>query len=240
MNYKEKLELLKKHSKNRYLISRLERKEMPEKLDYELSKVMHPEKKVVKPVIPPKVEVKVIVQAEQVKNEISPQIVQPENESVEYISNKLKIVRNQREINYNDLPRSLQILWDANRDAYKEIRSLHEKLKLMERANDSDREPLTMRIVTLDEDIKERWKTIDGWTPKPEPLIDHKRITSNRKFICVNIEKLKSGCRNPANLQAKIQERYDELVANGIEVSQQTIDELKKIGVRTNGTTHDA
>jgi hypothetical protein len=153
-------------------------------------------------------------------------------------SEKLKVIRNKREVYYDDLPKKLQLCWDQNRDDYKEIRALHEKLKLMEKSTDDDRSKLTMRIVGLDEDIRKRWEEIDTWNPVPEDMkIDHKRIGSNRKAISIWLDKLDKGCPDQEMVIAHLQERYDELWANHVDISSKTLNQLIKWGVRINGIT---
>jgi len=158
----------------------------------------------------------------------------------ELLSGKLKVIRNGHEVNYTDLPKELRIAWDVNRDAYKEIRATHEKLKLMENATDADRAPLVQSIANLDDKIRINWEAIDGWKQGDAPIIetvlgiDHKRINANRKFISTNLKTLLS-TPDPLKfvvIKAKIQERYDELKNAGESVQPETIDELTKAGIQ--------
>ena len=227
------LALLAKNSKNRYMLQQLSRRHNPVRLEYELKKIAHPqalnfdEKKSSAPVQRIKDQAIDLMNAE----------MDAQAESV--ATGKLKVVRNNREINFEDLPKNLQEKWSANRDWYKQIRSYHEKLKLMENASADDRSVLTTEIVKLDEQIKANWEIIDTWDPDqvneelPSKIIDHKRINSNRKFISTNLKALKD---NPDDakvlaIMEKIQERYSELKAAGEVVSQETIEEMKRIGI---------
>ncbi len=148
---------------------------------------------------------------------------------------KLKVIRDGKQIEYENLPEEIKTLWNENRDAYKETRALHEKLKLMENATPEDRQPLTERIASLDERIRTNWQTIDSWQPGQEPekpeqtTIDHKRINSNRKYISTNLKKLAES--KDEKLQAKIQERVDELKAAGEKLTEKTIEEMKQLGI---------
>ena len=231
MIYNAMLMELMKLSKNKWLIQSLSRKHNPAKLEYELGKlkktgaerrVQSAERRVEKPVKPVK----------QVASEVASGKRQVA--SVE----RVKIIRNDREVKYDELPPSLQKLVDWNRDSYKEIRALHEKLKLMEKANPEDRQPLIERITELDNGIRENWKVVDAWEPgqepeeKPKAEIDHKRINSNRKYISTNVKRLATlEGKKAAALREKIQERVDELVAAGEELKGKTKEELKNSGI---------
>jgi len=106
------------------------------------------------------------------------------------------VIRNGRKVKFEDLSPEMQARWTQNKDAYKEIRATHEKLKLMEKATPADRQPLTERICTLDDNIRDNWAEIDAYEPvitdfaANAPVIDHKRIGANRKFISTNLKKL--------------------------------------------------
>lgn len=155
------------------------------------------------------------------------------------ITGKLKIVREGKEISFNDLSPEMKARWEQNRDAYKEIRVLHEKLKLMENATPEDRQPLTQRICDLDDKIRENWKEIDAFVPgssnnEPTEAIDHKRIQANRKYISSNLKKLPEieDSVKKAKIVTELQLRYHELKLAGETVAQETLDELKKVGVK--------
>jgi|GEM_PF-1435319 len=160
----------------------------------------------------------------------------------ELVSGKTKIIRNGKEISYDELPAEIKARWDQNRDDYKEIRALHEKLKLMEQATPEDRQPLTQRISDLDEQIRDNWEVIDSWQPgtgngeneTASPEIDHKRIQANRKYISTNLKKLQelTDSVKTAAIVTELQNRYDELKTAGETVAQETIDELTKAGVK--------
>jgi len=157
----------------------------------------------------------------------------------EIMAGKLEVIRNGRKVKFENLSPEMQVRWTQNKDAYKEIRALHEKLKLMEKATPEDRQPLTQRICDLDDQIRNNWVEIDAYVPAPAgsadeaPVIDHKRIQSNRKYISTNLKKLPEQ-QDPvktAKVVAELQKRYDELKTAKETVSQETIDELVKAGV---------
>lgn len=152
------------------------------------------------------------------------------------ITGKLKIAKEGKEVSFADLSPEMKARWEQNRDAYKEIRVLHEKLKLMENATPEDRQPLTQRISELDDKIRENWKEIDAWVPSAEnkvEAIDHKRMQANRKYISTNLKKL-TEITDPvkkAKITAELQGRFNEVKASGETFAQETIDELAKAGV---------
>ncbi len=152
------------------------------------------------------------------------------------ITGKLKIVKEGKEVSFGDLSPEMKARWEQNRDAYKEIRVLHEKLKLMENAAPEDRQPLTQRISDLDDKIRENWKEIDAWVPAAEnkvEAIDHKRMQANRKYISTNLKKL-AEITDPvkkAKVVTELQGRFNEVKASGETFAPETIDELGKAGV---------
>lgn len=152
------------------------------------------------------------------------------------ITGKLKIVREGKDVSFGDLSPEMKARWEQNRDAYKEIRVLHEKLKLMENATPEDRQPLTLRISELDDKIRENWKEIDAWVPATETkveAIDHKRMQANRKYISTNLKKL-AEVTDPvkkAKVIAELQGRFNEVKASGETFAAETIEELAKAGV---------
>lgn len=158
---------------------------------------------------------------------------------------RLKVVRNLKdnEIKYGDLPVRLQKLWDANTDMYKKCRSIHEKLKLMEKASDADRQPLVAEMCGMDDQIRANWGEIDSWDGKPETPgttekvdVDHKRINTNRKYISTNKEKLAELIKNEdeqgtAKLRGKIQERVSELLQAKESFTDTYKAELQTLGI---------
>lgn len=171
---------------------------------------------------------------------VSDKVAEFETQVDEILAGKLEVVRDGRKVKFEDLSPEMQARWTQNKDAYKEIRALHEKLKLMENATPEDRQPLTQRICDLDDMIRDNWAEIDAYVPAPAgsvtdaPVIDHKRIGANRKFISTNLKKLPAQ-QDPvkaAKVVAEIQKRYDELKAAGEAVDQDTIVKMKNVGVK--------
>lgn len=171
---------------------------------------------------------------------IEDKISEFESQVEEIMAGKLEVIRNGRKVKFEDLSAEMQARWNQNKDSYKEIRALHEKLKLMENATPEDRQPLTQRVCDLDDTIRDNWAEIDAYVPVPAesaneaPVIDHKRIGANRKFISTNLKKLPEQ-QDPvkaAKMVAELQNRFDELKKAGEAVSSETIEELTKAGVK--------
>lgn len=212
-DYSIGLVLLQQVSKNKFLLQGLMRKKNQSKLEYELGK---------------------FASAKPVQAKPAPEIHLKVNSSAE--SERRRVVRGTHEINYDDLPRELKARWDQNRDNYKLIRSLHEKLKLMEKASDADRAKLTNKIVEMDDQIRTNWDVIDKWDPTAKtdvPGLDHKRINANRKFICTNLPKMEtvSDPVKKARIAQNLQDRYNELKNANEVFAPETIAELTKYGI---------
>lgn len=249
------LALLGKYSKNRILLQNLSRKQNPAKVEYELKKAAKLLKidltKVddSKDVIENKGESgnkssKVESHSDQVIDKMNgaPQEIAGTSRAHGTNISKMVVIRENHEVKYDDLPKEIQVLWDANRDAYKEIRATHEKLKLMEKAAPEDRVPLLARIDELDISIRTNWDVIDAWEPDAEvptkkeedsAAIDHKRINANRKYLSTNSKKLAAETNQVKadKLRIKIQERVVELKTAEAELNPKTVEELTKLGI---------
>lgn len=243
-DYDEGLLLLTKASKNRILIQRLSRKEWPEKLFYELQKFLDHETAVIEYKKTKKADKAAVTRAanklkkeqearikaeEEAKNkedgDDDPLVFQLPNEfSEESKPARIRVVKENQTVNFDNLPVELQAKWTENANMYKEGRSLHEKLKLMAEATDEDRKPVITRLSQLSEAIRANWDAIDNYDPTAAPkekikvVVDHKRINSNRKYISSNLKKLEKEPKNTV-LFAKIQERVSELIKAGHQFS---------------------
>lgn len=234
MTYEEKLALIATVEKNRTLMMNLYRRRMDEKADYLLRKYGLVGEAKAKA----KAEAEAKTKESKKRQEVAGSKEPPEARSQKpEASEKLRVIRTGREVNYDELPPELKRRWDENRDNYKLIRSLHEKLKLMHKAPDTMREPLCKEIVSRDEKIRDNWKAVDEWdgtypepvtrNPEPGTQLDFKRINSNRKYISVNMAK----ATTDATFRANVQERYNELKAAGIEMKPETLAELTANGI---------
>ena len=167
---------------------------------------------------------------------VSDKLAEFEQMTDEIIAGKKKVSIGGTELYYEDLPTEIKARLDQNRDNYKIIRATHEKLKLMENATDADRAPLTQKIADLDSQIRSNWDVVDSYEPQAETekesAIDHKRINANRKYISTNLKKLAEDIEQvkAAKIRDSIKARLSELKAAGENLSDTTIQELKKQG----------
>lgn len=220
-NYKDKVLLFMRVSKNRHMANMFAKKVMVDKLQHELEKLVPSEKRII-------IKKPVAKSPEPVRKRSVKVVVDPAKES----PIKTKVVRTDHEVRYDDLPKHLQICWDQNRDDYKTMRSYHEKLKLMEKASDHDRKVLVSQIISMEESIRERWKKIDGYDPSKAGKIDYKRIQANRKYISKALSEIREG-KSPEKILITLQERVDELITANVPLADKTIAELKKLKIKT-------
>jgi hypothetical protein len=238
-HYEEGLLLLTKHSKNRVLLQNLSKKKNAAKLKYELEKVLK---------ALPKDEAPKAPKESNSKPPKPPKAVKPKKTVViknlpaaENLETK-KIIRNGNVIDVDQLPGDIRKLWDQNRDAYKQMRALHEKSKLMDNSSVEDRGVLTSQLADLDDLVRDNWAVIDAWDPDENrnekngqkgEKIDHKRINANRKFISTNLKKLQAGIteKKAEIIIDNLKIRVSELKDAGEEMDQKTIDELSKFGI---------
>lgn len=221
-NYNTGLLLLQKYSKNRVLKENLAKKKHPRKLRYELAKIAR-------------------VQAKPAKKQKKKKQSQPDSQ--QQAEAKMKTIIDKKQINYDALPSDIKALYDETVKVYKKQRSLHEKLKILEKqgADDTAKVKITYEIAGLDELIRENWAKIDNWDPNSEQekqgkkqeseqkQLTHKQIGANRKYISSNKSKIKD---DPEKWIPKIQQRVDELLASGEDFKQELKDELRECGIR--------
>ncbi|MFZ4705446.1 MAG: hypothetical protein ACOYMF_05505 [Bacteroidales bacterium] len=221
------LALLARNCANRNLIQGLSRKTNRAKLEYELKKLAAARG--------------IVVAADDAPELMTPRFSESHSDQVIDLMNAEKAENKERKIiNPDELPHWLRVRWHENNDYYKEIRALHEKLKLMEKATDQDRAPLTKKISELDDVIRSNWEAIDAWEPGQEQLpikvinIDHKRINANRKFISTSLKTLPvmASEANKEILIAKLQKRVTELLSAGEKLEVDTLEKLKKTGIQ--------
>lgn len=211
-DYDEGLLLLSKYGKNRILANRLSRKPWVEKLEYELNKLVHRANLLVK------------AQKKAAKNH------KEDLKETVYVKSLPKldtvrrnfVVKNKQKVSYNDLPQKLKTAWDDNANLYKHARSLHEKLKLMFKASEANRQKVLDKLFYIQTKIRFNWEKIDEFDPiaeantegdETDPIkIDSKRISANRAYISRNAKKVKPGEKN--DLFDNIQIRITELVTS--------------------------
>jgi len=219
------LAILGKHCKNRILLQNMGRKRMPEKLEYELGKLVQ---------APPPA----LPEGEGDKNAETTAPALKGAKKKEQVEQTEHVEITEREAgNPDNLPPVLKAKWKQNQDYYKEIRSLHEKLKLMEKATPEDRQPLTERVSKLDDTIRANWKEIDAYVPGSEvaPVvgIDNKRMQANRKYISTNLKRLPTftDTVKKAKVLEQLQLRYNEMKTAGEMFAPHTVDLLVNLGI---------
>ncbi len=134
---------------------------------------------------------------------------------------RLKIIRGEKEIQYDELPERLKVLYDDNVKAYKKMRSYHEKLKLLKNGTVADRAAICSELVDLDALVIENWEVIDAWDGTPETpaaettaaeTITGKEINAARSYISRNKGRLAEGDVDREKYLPKVQERVTLLV----------------------------
>ncbi len=252
-DYHEGLILLAKNTKNRILVQNLNRRTHHKKLKYELQKIYDrnvTSSKIVKANKKQAKEDQIFILTPKTKAED----VNPSKKL------KIKVVVNKKEVDYNDLPSSLKKIYDNTVEAYKIMRTMHEKLKLMSKAPDTQRAALVEQLTKLDDTIRGNWETIDKWDGTPDepkndsndssgdnkgaddkggnsdPGIDAKRIGTNRKYITSNKTKLakliEAKDAKADALRDKVQQRVDELRKADVGFEEDTVTELKQLGIK--------
>lgn len=139
-----------------------------------------------------------------------------------------------------DLPCHLKPLYEQNRILYKQMRALHEKMKLS--TADQHRAKLREEIARYDDVIAANWQEIDGWDPGEDPSKEEaenregkdpaRQIGAIRKFLSVNLRKVKGmeGLKRQ-QLIFRIAQKARELEQLGIKITDATRHELQGLGI---------
>ena len=148
-------ELFVRFSHNRALALQIARKRLLSKLIYELQKIALRETIKESPVMP----IRAIVRAGNRNREH----VDVENQ-IESTGKKLVVIDDR--INYEDLPEEMKALYDQNREVYKEMRALHEKMKLLKK--DEERAKVVADLISKDDLVTANWEKLDAWATADE------------------------------------------------------------------------
>jgi hypothetical protein len=226
--------LFVRFSHNRALALYLARKHDLKKLEYEIQKIS--ERPLLKdaPVMPIGPVLKVIKSAEEKTNGITAAA-----EVLNKSELKVRIIRDGK-IQYDDLPEELKKLYDENTASYKNMRSLHEQMKLAK--TDEERAGKRLMIDSFDDCISRNWKVIDDWAEGKLDLDslkaaesvqeDFKMINAARTYLSRNISKmetLKEEKREKMKLD--LRERVAYLRSKKADISHETLVKLAKYGV---------
>ena len=148
-------ELFVRYSHNRALALQLARKRRLSKLEYELEKIAAREfikESRVWPIAP-------VMKAADRNQE------HQETESFVEETGKRLVVTDEI-ISYEDLPEEMKKLYDENRETYKLMRAVHEKMK--QALKDGERAELREELVKMDDKIAANWKVLDEWFAKSQ------------------------------------------------------------------------
>lgn len=135
---------------------------------------------------------------------------------------------------HDELPDKIKLLVEKNLLIYPTMRKLHETLKLLK--TPCDREPYLKELLALDASLRTNWTTYDTFNKNitPDPAaIDPKRVSANRKFLSQGkktIQTLEGEKRS--DFLAKMQNRYDELKANNVGIDELQLAELVAVGIK--------
>lgn len=143
---------------------------------------------------------------------------------------------------HDELPESIKALYIENGVLAKDMRSFHEKLKLMGEAPACDRYEVLKLLVDADTKYRTNWTKYDNYKPgsgddgKGE-VVDANRVSANRKYLSLNKKKLgtlkeKQDLPKYHDLLEKMQVRYNELVIAGCALDPEKSKELVDLGLK--------
>jgi hypothetical protein len=228
--------LMLQGNRNQILHKNVLFKQNVEKVIYELEKIVGPERQT----------------ADQVKaKKTNPDITELEAKAFD-INVKLEQTDFKgKHPDHDLLPDDIKLIPEKNTEIYHQMRSLFEKLKVYSGENYSaeKRLPLLTELLEKETVLATNWKTYDLFDvnipvivaaatktlPEGEK-IDAKRVSANRKYLSDNKAKitalLESGKDDKAaELLAKMQIRFDELLRNGDTFAPEQLAELKALGL---------
>lgn len=160
------------------------------------------------------------------------------------------VVAKGRREDHDSLPDEIKALFDGAGQLYFSIKQLYETLKTMENAQPCDRYEYLKQLKEADTkyhanlqkyDVYQAGEaTAEGAAPEPATTADLAgKISTARGYLSSNKSKLatlkadEGAAEKYAALLAKMQERYDFLIANGAPVSEAQAAELAELGVVT-------
>ena len=149
--------------------------------------------------------------------------------------------------NHEQLPAAVQQLFYDAHAKMVEMRSIHERLKLMENDRPCDRYPYLKQLIKLHDEYRALYNRYDEYdTNRPvddqptaaetEPENLTKALATYRGYVVTNIDKLaelvKAGKKGKADkLRAKMQERYDECKRLHVVFSDESVAKLNELGI---------
>ncbi|MDR0685961.1 MAG: hypothetical protein LBF79_00660 [Dysgonamonadaceae bacterium] len=139
---------------------------------------------------------------------------------------------------HDQLPHDIQALVDNNLKIYREMRKIHEHLKLLIDSQPCDRYPLLKQLKNDDTQLRKNWETYDRYVPgspseaNKEAVGIDKLISAARKYLSINKQRLKTLTGDDKqSLLIKMQDRLDLLIRYNAGISSEQIEELKTLGL---------
>jgi len=238
-DFNEGLELYSMASNHRSLMLYLQRKKNAQKLEYELSKLLKnlPSRlqKIVLPEVTPTVKEPANTDEESKEDKKEDQAGVKSDTTGDH-----KIIEFKK-INPGDLPAEMKPLYDEISEGHKEMRSIHEKMKLAQ--TDEERAVLREKLIFIEDKVTAGWKMIDEFMLlKLQPKVEEnkkdipssenndasasdiaKEISAARTFLSRGIAEYKKAEESKkAGLKKKIEKRIKLLINNKASVSRKT------------------
>jgi len=186
-------------------------------------------------------------------NERAITIAIPEN--IEEIKEKVATIELKPEItgkraDHDSLPEEIKLILENNVEIYHTMRSLFERLKVLSEDGhtEAERFPFLSELLELDATLTANWETYDTFDVNapvyekiktgvvPGVSIDAKRVSANRKYLSDNKAKYTllvadNKTDKAAELLARMQIRFDELILNGETFAPDQMTELQSLGL---------
>ena len=226
--------LFVRFSHNRALALYLARKNDLKKLQYELQKIHDRPALKDAPVMPIGPVMKAIESAGEKLNGTA-----DAGDVIGKAEGKVRIIKDGK-VQYEDLPDELKKLFDENVSSYKNMRAIHEQMKLAK--TDEDRAEKRKMIDTLDDSISTNWKVIDDWaegklsaddlTKANKEQEEYKQINAARTYLSRNISKMET-LKDDKHQKMKLdlRERVTFLRSKKADISLETLKKLAGYGV---------
>jgi len=226
--------LFVRFSHNRALALYLARKHDLLKLTYELQKISDRPTLKDAPVMPIGPILKMVKSSEEKVNGIT-----DAGNVIDNAEQKIRIIKDGK-VQYDDLPEELKKLYDENTVSYKNMRTLHEQMKLAK--TDEERAEKRAIIDTLDDGISGNWKIIDDWAAgkiTADDLVaatgeqeEYKQINAARTYLSRNITKMETlKGEKHEKMKLDLRTRVTYLRLKKADISLETLVKLAKHGV---------
>lgn len=147
---------------------------------------------------------------------------------------------------HDSLPDGIKSIPEETSKIYSEMRSVHERLKILssEDHTPADRLPHLKNLLSLNDRIRELWDKYDGYVIaddeediKPGALsLDAKAVSSHRKYLSSNkapLQKLIDAGKTEeaAARLAEMQRRFDACKAGGVTFDPKQLEEFANLGL---------